>query len=158
MTVHAVSNPTFTNKTPSRLHDRATGYGIVRLNKNTREIIFECWPRSANPKNGNEDQYTGWPISIQQEDNYGKKAAAFLPELNILGIDFPVVQVIDEATKEILYTLRLKSARFIPKVFNANHSYTINIGSSSNRFLKTLKNITASNAKDVLQIDITKEK
>lgn len=156
MTVHAVSNPTFTNKTPSRLHDRATGYGIVRLNKNTREITFECWPRSANPKNGNEDQYTGWPISIQQEDNYGRKAAAFLPELNISGIDNPVVQVIDETTKEILYTLRLKSVDFIPKVFNANHSYTINIGPSSNNFLKTLKNITSSNDKGVLHINITK--
>jgi len=154
MTVHAVSNPTFTNKTPSRLHDRATGYGIVRLNKTTREIIFECWPRSANPIKGTKEQYTGWPISIQQEDNYGRKAVAFLPELNILGIDYPVVQVINETTKEILYTLRLKSANFIPKVFSTNHSYTINIGPSSNNFSKTLKNLSSNNEKGVIQINM----
>lgn len=156
MTVHAVSNPTFTNKTPSKLYDRATGYGIVRLNKKTREIIMECWPRSANPKNGNADQYTGWPITIQQEDNYGRKASAFLPELNILGIDNPVVQVIDETTKEILYTLRTKSPNFIPKVFDATHTYTLNIGLSTDNFLKTLKKISPDKESNVIQIDLNK--
>jgi hypothetical protein len=50
ITVHAASNPTFTNKQPSRLYDRATGYGIVRFNKESRNITLECWPRYANPK------------------------------------------------------------------------------------------------------------
>lgn len=81
MTVHAASNPTFTNKEPSRLHDRATGYGIVRLNKRNRDITLECWPRLANPELGDKEQYEGWPIKITQEDNYGRKAQAFYPKL-----------------------------------------------------------------------------
>ena len=153
MTVHAVSNPTFTNKKPSRLHDRATGYGIVRLNKKTREIIMECWPRLANPANGDEDQYEGWPIKIQQEQNFGKKAVAYLPELNIKGIENPVVQVIDNTSKEIVYTLRINGGSFTPKVFDTSHFYTLKIGSSSNNFTKTIKNIVPVKENSVLNID-----
>jgi hypothetical protein len=153
MTVHAVSNPTFTNKKPSRLHDRATGYGIVRLNKKTREIIMECWPRLANPANGNGDQYEGWPIKIQQEQNFGKKAVAYLPELSIKGIENPVLQVVDNTSKEIVYTLRIKGNSFIPKVFDASHSYTLKIGSSTNNFTKTIKNIVPIKENSVLNID-----
>ena len=152
MTIHAVSNPTFTNKEPSRLHDRATGYGIVRLNKSTRAITMECWPRSANPKNGNSEQYKGWPIRIQQEDNYGKKAVAFLSELQISGIEKPIVQVIDETTNEILYTLRLKNNSFTPKVFNANHSYKLHIGTSTDNIIKTINNLTSDTEKNVIEI------
>ncbi len=145
MTVHAVSNPTFTNKKPSRLHDRATGYGIVRLNKNTRNITMECWPRLANPENGNADQYDGWPVTIKQEQNYGKQAAAFLPELNISGLDNPVVQVIDETTKEIVYTLRIQGNTYKPKVFDTSHIYTIKVGKSTDNFEKVLEKISISN-------------
>ena len=141
MTVHAVSNPTFTNKKPSRLHDRATGYGIVRLNKKTRNIVMECWPRLANPENGNADQYEGWPITIKQEQNYGRQAEAFLPELDVKDIENPVIQVIDEVTKEIIYTLRINGNTYKPKVFDAKHTYTIKIGTSTNSFEKTIKDI-----------------
>ena len=153
MTVFAVSNPTFTNKKPSRLHDRATGYGIVRLNKKTRDIIMECWPRLANPKNGDGDQYEGWPITIQQEQNYGKKAVAYLPELKITGIENPVLQVVDNTAKEIVYTLRIKGNNFTPKVFNASHSYTLKMGASTSNFTKTIKNIVPTKEASVLTVN-----
>ena len=155
MTVHAVSNPTFTNKKPSRLYDRATGYGIVRLNKISRQITMECWPRLANPENGNEDQYEGWPITIEQEQNYGRQAAAFLPKLNITGVENPVVQVIDETTNEIVYTLRIKGNTYIPKVFEALHSYTLNVGKSTNSFSKTLNNVTTAKEGSILNINLS---
>ena len=155
MTVYAVSNPTFTNKKPSRLHDRATGYGIVRLNKKSRDIVLECWPRSADPKKGNDDQYEGWPITIEQEQNYGRQAVAFLPELNIIGIEDPVVQVIDETTNEIVYTLRIKGNTYKPKVFDASHSYTVNVGKSTNSFSKTLNNLVSSKEDSILNIDLS---
>lgn len=153
MTVFAVSNPTFTNKKPSRLHDRATGYGIVRLNKKTREIVMECWPRLANPKNGNADQYEGWPIKIQQEQNFGKKAAGYLPKLNIIGIENPVLQVVDNTSNEIVYTLRINGNNFTPKVFNASHSYTLKMGASTSNFTKTIKNIVPIKEASVLTVN-----
>ena len=56
--VYAIGNPEETNRrdTPETLgHDKASGYGIVRLNKKTREITMECWRLLvdvANPEPG----------------------------------------------------------------------------------------------------------
>ncbi|MDP5139149.1 MAG: alkaline phosphatase D family protein, partial [Spirosomaceae bacterium] len=49
ITVHAVGNPYQTGIEPAIIHNRATGYGIVRLKPSSREITLECWPRFADP-------------------------------------------------------------------------------------------------------------
>ncbi len=117
MTITAISNPTFTTKKPSRLYERATGFGIIKLNKRNRIITIECWPRDANPQI-KDNQYDGWPIIIKQEENYGRKAKAYLPEINIKGLNKPVVQIIAEDSNEIVYSLRLNKKTFIPKIFD----------------------------------------
>lgn len=141
ITVHAISNPVFTGKKPVKLYDRATGYGIVRFNKNNRDITMECWPRQANPKT--DKQYEGWPIVIKQSDNYLKNATLFLPELIIKGMNNPVVQVKNENTNEIVYTLRIKGTRYLPKVLK-NGYYTIIVGELGSKKEKILTHIAAS--------------
>jgi hypothetical protein len=69
MTVHAVANPVVSGRRPAALHDRAPGYGIVRLHRATRRITFECWPRWADPTRPDARQYPGWPRTIEQTDN-----------------------------------------------------------------------------------------
>lgn len=128
MTVHAISNPTFTGQTPSRLYDRATGYGIVRLNKEERNITLECWPRQAKPELGNIEQYEGWPITISQEANYGRKAKGYLPQIKIEGLEKPVIQVFNETTNELIYSIRLNKNTFKPKIFDTSLKYTIKVG------------------------------
>jgi len=141
MTVYAVSNPTFTNKKPSRLYDRATGYGIVRMNKKSRDIVLECWPRFANPKTGNVEQYEGWPITFKQEDNYGRKAVGYLPKIEVEGLKNPVIQIINETNKEIIYSLRINEKSFKPKVFNSKISYTVRVGEPDTKTWKEKRNI-----------------
>lgn len=128
MTVHAISNPIFTGKQPSRLYDRATGYGIVRLNKKDRDITMECWPRIANPELGEQDMYEGWPININQEKNYGREAKAYLPEIKINGLPNPVIKIYNENTNELLYSLRLNKNSYKPKVFDNSIKYTLKVG------------------------------
>ncbi|MFC2127852.1 alkaline phosphatase D family protein [Bacteroidota bacterium] len=147
MSVHAVSNPTFTGKKPSRLYDRATGYGIVRMNKSKRDITLECWPRMAKPELGNSEQYEGWPIIINQEDNYGREAIAYLPEIEIYGINKPVVQIINEKNNEIVYSIRLNRNNFKPKIFDASASYTVKVGEPDSKVWQSIKSITPSNEK-----------
>lgn len=110
---------------------RGDGYGIARFNKKTNNVTFECWPRFADAKRGDKAQFPGWPITIQSADNDGRKPAAWLPKLNIRGasgdVARPVVQVIDDKTGEILYTLRANEATFQPPVFAAG-KYTVKIG------------------------------
>jgi hypothetical protein len=65
-----------------------------------------------------------------------------LPELVFKGVQDPVVQVIAEATGEILYTVRAKSGRFQPAVY-ALGSYTIRLGKDKPDGI-SLKSILAS--------------
>lgn len=130
MTVHAVSNPYISNKLPAELHDRAAGYGIARFNKADRTITLENWPRWADPSKGDQP-YDGWPVIVSQEENYGRKAAGFLPEIQVSGISDPVIQVYNESSQEVVYTLRIKGDSFTPKVFNTSDRYTIKISDYS---------------------------
>lgn len=139
ITVHAVSNPVFTGLKPANLYDRATGYGIVRLNRNTRNIIIECWPRLSDPSKPNSKQYPDWPITFNQLDNYNRKPYGYLSTLKVKGINNPVVQVVDQSSNEIIYTLRIKGNSFKPKVFE-DGIYTVKIGPDTKR-MKVLKDL-----------------
>jgi hypothetical protein len=106
---------------------RGDGYGLVRFDKRKREITFECWPRFSDVEQGDAAQFPGWPITISAADNDGRKRKAWLPELRFKGVDNPVVQVIEERTGEILYTVRTAGGAFQPAVYAAGR-YTIKAG------------------------------
>jgi hypothetical protein len=125
MTVHAVSNPHQSGKKPARLHDRAPGYGIARFDRGTRQVSLANWPRWANPDR--DDPYPGWPVVFEQQDNYGQEAFGYLPTIEVTGMVNPVVQVFAEHTNEVVYTLRISSTSFAPKVFESG-TYTVRIG------------------------------
>jgi hypothetical protein len=129
ITVHAVSNPHHYGKEPAQLHDRAPGYGIARFDRNTRSVSLEAWPRWANPVAG-DTPYAGWPVTFQQQDNYGRTPTGYLPQLEISGSDDAVVQVVDEDSGEIVYTLRLSGGTFTPMVFGEG-PYTLNVGNGA---------------------------
>ena len=159
ITVHAVSNPTFTGKKPANLYDRATGFGLVRFQRPTRNIIIECWPRLGDPSVPENKQYPGWPVRINQLDNYGRKAAAYLPTLIVNGEEEPVVQVINESNGEIVYTLRVRSTAtsFTPKVFE-NGTYTIRVGEPGTEKLKEIKGIPSGLERGAREIEINFQK
>ncbi|MFV1994749.1 MAG: hypothetical protein ACC661_04880 [Verrucomicrobiales bacterium] len=99
----------------------------MRSNKVTREITMECWPRFVDVTKADAEQFPGWPITINQEENYNRGAIAWLPELRISGASDPVLQVIAEDSGEVVYTLRIRGNNFRPKVFKEG-VYTIRVG------------------------------
>jgi len=144
MTVHAVSNPVISGREPAALHDRATGYGIVKFDRSDRTITIECWPRYSDPTDPQTGgQYPGWPITIQQADNYARPAAAFLPTIEVRGLPDPVVRVIDESNGELVYALRIQGTRFRPKVFKLG-LYTLLVGEPGTSRMKKLESIPAT--------------
>lgn len=151
ISVYAVSNPIVSSHQPSDLHDRSPGYGIVKFNKDARTITIEVWPRYADPQTGS--QYPGWPITINQTDNYGQKAVAWLPVINVIGMADSVVQVIEEENSEIIYTLRIKGTSFQPKVFKQG-TYTVRIGEPGTKKMKTLKGLQATPAEKCRTIEV----
>jgi len=144
ITVWAAANPGEpSGREPATLHDRMPGYGIVKFNKKERTVTLECWPRHADPENPqNDGQYPGWPLTFNNEDNYGRKAVAFLPTIKVSGLADPVVQVIEEASMEIVYTLRIKGISFRPKVFQKG-AYTLIIGEPGTEKMKILRGVLA---------------
>jgi len=153
ISVHAVSNPFYSGKKPSRLYDRATGYGIVRFNRNSRNITVECWPRWADPSKPDAQQYPGWPVIVKQQDNYNRKAAAWLPVLKFIGLENPVVQVIDEKKDEIVYTIRAAGSSFRPKVFSIGN-YTVFAGEPGTDKWQSIKGLKSVSEKDDRVVEI----
>ena len=140
VTCLAVANPSPEANGGQKLTTRAAGFGVVKFNKKTREITIECWPRNVDITSPNARQYPGWPRTIKQEDNYGRKAAAYLPTIQVRGMRNPIVQVIDESNDEIIYTLRINGTSYRPKVFKKGR-YTVKVGQLDTGKMKTLKGI-----------------
>lgn len=129
MTVLAVANPCRTGREPAALHDRAPGYGIVRLDPATRRITFECWPRWADPRrDGDAAQYAGWPVTAHLLDNHAPRPRAWLRTLRFEGIVDPVIEVADAETGEILYALRCNAPRFRPWIPDELGVYRVRVG------------------------------
>ncbi|KAA5539230.1 hypothetical protein FYK55_25185 [Roseiconus nitratireducens] len=112
VTNYAAANP---DKKPAGnlLNTRAAGFGIVRLNKKTRQITMECWPRNVDVTDPSAHQYPGWPLTISQFDNYNPPSWGKLGELTF-DVDSPVVQLVDAESGEILYTVRVNGKSFVP--------------------------------------------
>ena len=73
-------------------------------------------------------QYAGWPLTIKQEENYGRKRVGKLQQCAAPeGVENPVVMVMTEPTGELVYALRVRAKTFEPFVFEPG-TYTVKIG------------------------------
>jgi len=153
VTMLAVANPD-----PEENHDklttRAAGFGLVKFDRKTRRITMECWPRNTDITAPDARQYAGWPRTVHQLDNYARKPVAHLPTLRITGMTNPVVQVIDEATGEVVYTLRLSGTEFRPMVFKTGR-YTLHVGEPGTDRIKVLTSIESLGLSEAGTIEVS---
>lgn len=115
---------------PQKIADekqRGDGYGLVRFDKRTQKVTFECWPRFSSKDAGDDKQYPGWPITVSIDENDGRQAVAWLPKLTLDSNQPVVLSVQDESTGELLYVTRIRSREYQPAVFG-DGKYTIGIG------------------------------
>jgi len=129
--VYAAGNPVGTGKDAAdRYHwadQRAGGFAVVILDRDKRTYTCQCYHFLANldhPKA--DDQFPGWPLTINQRDNYGRKIVGCLPEVSIKDVKNAVLQVIDQKTGELVYAIRLTSNTARPWVF-AEGTYTVRL-------------------------------
>jgi hypothetical protein len=57
ISMHAYANPENVSE--------GAGFGLIRFNKPTREVTFECWPRDVFVLEKGAAQFTGWPLTVQ---------------------------------------------------------------------------------------------
>ena len=155
VTVYAATNPgPDMGHEPKALHNGMPGYGIVIMDKGKRTIKMECWPRFADPTDPAARPYPGWPKTISQTDNYLRKAVAFLPTIET-DIDNPVIQVLNDKTAEVIYTIRINGRQFSPKVFAAG-TYTIVVSEPDKQWSQSFKNIEATpNVNGKIEVTLT---
>jgi len=146
VTVAAYANPTAD-------HYQATGFGLVRFRRKSREIVMECWPRFVDVTKPGATQYPGWPLTVTQADNYGRKAVAWLPTVKA-NVDLPVVQVIDDATGEVAYTLRINGREWRPKTFRVG-PHTVRVGVAAGVW-KEFKGVMATAKEPEGTLDVTR--
>ena len=146
MTVMAVANPYKTGFEPARIYDRGTGYGIITFDKNERSMKIECWPRNVDPITNPDGQYEGWPLTVSQKDNYGRKALGYLNTLNLEEVENPLVSVYNESTGELEYALPVNTINFQPKVFS-DDKFKVEVKDQNKGIMKTFAGL-------VIQTDI----
>ncbi|WP_456867518.1 alkaline phosphatase D family protein [Galbibacter sp. BG1] len=116
MSVLGAGNPYQTDLKPAVLYNRANGYGMVTFNKKERSIKTECWPRFVDVRVNREEQYPGWPITINQYDCYAKEKEYLLPELIVESEkEIPLVKLYD--ADELIYAYKPNSNTFQLKTF-----------------------------------------
>ncbi len=47
---------------------KSEGYGIVRVDRGTKEFVLECWPHDVDPKLPGARQFNGWPVRIRFDE------------------------------------------------------------------------------------------
>jgi hypothetical protein len=150
ITLLAATNPAAitgisTEREPLELHDNMPGYGIVRFDRLDRTITIENWPRYSDPSRpGSDRQYPGWPVTISQESNYARAPMSFLPVVQAVGLENPVLQVLT-ADDELVYALRISGSTFRPKVF-APGEYLLRVGDPDRGGFRTIGGIRAGAA------------
>ncbi|MDE0104010.1 MAG: alkaline phosphatase D family protein [Bryobacterales bacterium] len=125
VTIHAVSNPATNGIEPTALNHRAPGYGIIRFRRHDRSIEFANWPRWVDASEPGATPYAGWPIRVAQADS-GLPKGFSLPAVDAQGKVDPVVQVVNEADGEIVYTYRIQGSDFTPSVRKPGR-YTVRV-------------------------------
>jgi alkaline phosphatase D len=117
ISVLAVANPyRYPGGGLEGLRYRATGYSILKCNRQKREIHVAMWPRWVDPSAPATKPFPGWPITIKQLDNGLHGAEWSLEKIETPGQLDPVIQVRKEPDGEVVYTIRIKGESFTPLV------------------------------------------
>lgn len=143
VSVYAVGNPIALEGANryDRAHAKSSGFGVIRLNTSDRSIQMEAYRFLADVGNDAVDnQFPGWPVTIGQLDNYGKKRAGYLAEVTHPGTSRPVVKVYQDKTDQLLYALRSPSRSFRPFVFEEG-TYRVEVGDPETDSWKTYENM-----------------
>ncbi|SHJ69861.1 PhoD-like phosphatase [Pseudozobellia thermophila] len=140
--IYAVGNPTddFDGETNryKRAQKKASGYGIITFDTLERTIKIEAIRFLADLNTDSEaNTYPGWPLTIRQSDNDGRRPIGYLPKL-VMATPDQVVKVVNEDTQELVHAMRVKGNTYIPKVYEQG-KYTLVIGEGGTK--KEIKGI-----------------
>lgn len=129
--IYAVGNPEDNfNQEKNRYlkaQKKASGFGIVTFNTEARTITMEAIRFLANLDiDTKENTYPGWPLTIHQHDNDGRRPLGYLPKLQCKQAN-QLLKILKEENNEMVKALRIKGKEYVPAVF-ALGKYTLIVG------------------------------
>jgi hypothetical protein len=154
--IYAVGNPEDKFSTKNRYEkaqSKASGFGLITFNTDERTIKMEAFRFLADKDMPTEDdQFPGWPLTISQTDNDGRKPIAYLPRLEI-NKPGQVVKIINENNNELVNVFRLKDSVYQPGVYKED-TYTLIVGEGQQ--VKEINGIqsTSKKSEGVIQINV----
>ena len=128
--VYAVGNPADETADPNRYikADKcSSGFGLIHFDTDTRKIKTESIRFLANlsDRDNPDNQLPGWPLTIDQLDNYGRKKIGYLKDIE-LDPEKEYIQLYSEKSGNLVYALRPDTSSFSAFVFEKG-KYTIRI-------------------------------
>lgn len=140
--IYAVGNPKDNYADKNRYiqaQNKSSGFGMITFNTGERTIKMEAYRFLADKdRPGPDDLFPGWPLTIHQADNDGRKPTGYLPRLEI-NKPGQVVQIVHNESRALVSILRIKGSSFLPQVYR-DGTYTLIIGEGAGaREIKGLK-------------------
>ena len=130
--VYAIGNPgKITVDKDSRYGNaqiRNSGFGFVTFDQNERTINIDAWRFIADVENPVplRDQFPGWPLKINQYDNFGIGAENLLPEI-VVNQPNQVIEVTKTSTGDLIRIFRMKGNSVQVKLMHPG-TFNIKIG------------------------------
>ncbi len=142
--VYAVGNPADETADPNRYikADKcSSGFGLIHFDTEKRLINTESIRFLADLSDADniKNQLPGWPVTISQLDNYGRKKAGYLKEIQ-LDPKKEFIQLYSEASGKLVYALRPDSTIFSPFVF-LKGKYTLRIVNEESGIIREEKGL-----------------
>jgi hypothetical protein len=91
-------------------------WGMIRLDPRARTYTLVAYPLGSTETPAREP-LSNWPLVLSQPDLRGSAPVAWLPPLSVSAKRLPVVQVVRQATQQIVYTQRLSQRQVVLPVY-----------------------------------------
>lgn len=88
---------------------RSSGFGMVTFDQVSRDVKVDAWRFLADVENPNpvRDQFPGWPVTINQYDNFGEGATNYLPTVEVNKPN-QLIEVTKTSTGDLIRIFRMK--------------------------------------------------
>lgn len=147
--IYAVGNPDddFSSEKNRylRAQKKSSGFGVIHFDTLKRSMQMEAFRFLADKNSPKpDDQFPGWPLTINESDNDGRKPVGYLPRLVLSQTD-QLVKIIKDDSKELVKVIRIKDKEFEAPVYE-NVRYTLIVGEG--KLQKTIEGIAIAKSKD----------
>jgi hypothetical protein len=153
--IYAVGNPEdefLEENRYEKAQAKASGFGLITFNTDERTIKMEAFRFLADKDTPTgKDQFPGWPLTVSQTENDGRKPLGYLPRLE-MNKPRQVVKIINEKNQELINVFRMKNSECQPRIYQ-DSTYTLIIGEGEQ--VKKLNGIKSTREKSgkVIQVN-----